>query len=407
MTIAGRFEVKAILVLGLAFSCCVAEATLRRGLVGAAGPTDFNVNSYGAKADGKTDNVEAFMKAWVAACKSGGGPARLVFPKGTYVTGPVVFAGPCKASKITVEVQGTIKATTDISEYTSPEWILFESISGLTLTGGIFDGRGETAWKYNDCHQNSDCQLLPSSIKFSKLTNTVVHGITSLNSKSFHTHVNMCQNFKAYDLTITAPSNSPNTDGMHISSSNLVNVSNSVVGTGDDCISIGQGVTNLGVTNITCGPGHGISVGSLGKYDDEKDVSRVVVSNCTLRNTTNGVRIKTYSGSPPSKASGITFQDIIMDVVKNPIIIDQKYGSHKSAASKVQISGVHYKNIVGTSTSEVAVSLLCSSQVPCEVELVDIDLKFQGSSNKGKSASSSCLNAKVKTGGKLNPPACR
>lgn len=58
MTFAGRFEVRAILVLGLAFSCCVAESTLRRGLVGAAGPTDFNVNSYGAKADGKTDNVE-------------------------------------------------------------------------------------------------------------------------------------------------------------------------------------------------------------------------------------------------------------------------------------------------------------------------------------------------------------
>ena len=106
--------------------------------------------------------IQAFMKAWVAACKSDGGPARLVFPKGTYVTGPLVFAGKCKASKITVEVQGTIKATTDISEYSSPEWILFESISGLTLTGGIFDGRGETVWKYNDCHQNSDCQLLPS-----------------------------------------------------------------------------------------------------------------------------------------------------------------------------------------------------------------------------------------------------
>jgi len=220
-------------------------------------------------------------------------------------------------------------------------------------------------------------------------------------------HVNMCQNFKAYDLTITAPSDSPNTDGIHISSSDHVDVSHSVIGTGDDCISIGQGVTNLGVTKITCGPGHGISVGSLGKYDDEKDVSGVVVSNCTLRETTNGVRIKTYSGSPPSKASGIIFQDIIMDAVKNPIIVDQKYGSHKSAASKVQISGVHYKNIVGTSTSDVAVSLLCSSQVPCDVELVDIDLKFQGSSNKAKSASSSCLNAKVKTGGKLNPPACR
>lgn len=73
------------------------------------------------------------------------------------------------------------------------------------------------------------------------------------------------------------------------------------------------------------------SIGSLGKYDDEKDVSGIVVTNCTLKNTTNGARIKTWPGSPPSKASSITFQDIIMDMVQNPIIIDQKYGSHKSA----------------------------------------------------------------------------
>jgi hypothetical protein len=57
MTIAGRFEVKAVVVLGLAFSCFVAEAISRRGLID-AGPTDFNVNSYGAKADDKTNNEQ-------------------------------------------------------------------------------------------------------------------------------------------------------------------------------------------------------------------------------------------------------------------------------------------------------------------------------------------------------------
>lgn len=60
-------------------------------------------------------------------------------------------------------------------------------------------------------------------------------------------------------------------------------------------------------------------------------MSGIVVSHCTLKDTTNGVRIKTWPGSPPSRASGIIFDDIIMDSVKNPIIIDQKYGSHKSA----------------------------------------------------------------------------
>jgi hypothetical protein len=73
------------------------------------------------------------------------------------------------------------------------------------------------------------------------------------------------------------------------------------------------------------------SVGSLGKYPDEKDVRGVVVTNCTLRNADNGVRIKTWGGSPPSQASNILFQDIIMDNVKRPIIIDQTYGSKSNS----------------------------------------------------------------------------
>lgn len=102
------------------------------------------------------------MKAWIAACKSGGGPSTLVFPKGTYVSGPVTFAGPCKGT-ITVQVQGTIKATTDLSDYDTQDWFLFESIDGLILTGGgTFDGQGQAVWKYNDCHQNPNCQLLPT-----------------------------------------------------------------------------------------------------------------------------------------------------------------------------------------------------------------------------------------------------
>jgi galacturan 1,4-alpha-galacturonidase len=73
------------------------------------------------------------------------------------------------------------------------------------------------------------------------------------------------------------------------------------------------------------------SVGSLGKYKNEEDVSGIVVTNCTLFNTTNGVRIKSYAASDPSQALNITFKDITMDSVKNPIIIDQKYGSRNGA----------------------------------------------------------------------------
>jgi hypothetical protein len=79
------------------------------------------------------------------------------------------------------------------------------------------------------------------------------------------------------------------------------------------------------------------SVGSLGKYPDEKDVRGIVVTNCTLRNADNGVRIKTWGGSPPSQASNILFQDIIMDNVKRPIIIDQTYGSKSNSVSFLRL----------------------------------------------------------------------
>ncbi|XP_023549399.1 exopolygalacturonase clone GBGE184-like [Cucurbita pepo subsp. pepo] len=362
----------------------------------------FDITTYGAKPDGKKINTQAFMKAWVEACHSGG-PAKVVFPPGKFLTGPLVYAGPCDAP-MTVEIQGTVLATTDITEYSSPVWILFESITGLNLIGnGTFDGQGQETWMYNDCRDNPSCIMPPASLKFNKVTNGLMEGISSLNSKGFHVFLVLSHHLRVNNLNIIAPDHSPNTDGIHISS-----ITSSIIGTGDDCVSIGHGSGNVTVSNIKCGPGHGISVGSLGKYKDEKDVSGIFVSNCTLKNTTFGVRIKTWADSPPSQATGIHFQDIVLDSVKNPIIIDQFYGSKKNKKpSKVKISDVSYKNIQGTTISVVPVSLQCSSAVPCDgITLEDIDLAFIGSDRKKALVGNSCLNAKFKATGKQNPPAC-
>lgn len=96
------------------------------------------------------------------------------------------------------------------------------------------------------------------SIKFQKVRNGAVRDINLVNSKGFHMTITSCTNFLAERLKITAPAESPRTDGIHISRSNGVQVLNSVIGTGDDCISIGDGSTDVKVIGITCGPGHGI-----------------------------------------------------------------------------------------------------------------------------------------------------
>ncbi|KAK9937350.1 hypothetical protein M0R45_014147 [Rubus argutus] len=108
----------------------------------------FNVKSYGAKADGQTDDSKAFTAAWKEACQSKG-RVHLIIPRGTYMVGPLRFSGPCQnVSSLSLRVKGYLKATTVLSKYEfGGGWIEFAWMEGLSLTGGgTFDGQGAKAW---------------------------------------------------------------------------------------------------------------------------------------------------------------------------------------------------------------------------------------------------------------------
>ncbi|KAM1395692.1 hypothetical protein PS2_031146 [Malus domestica] len=379
--VARRTSAMAVFLLGFALLSCVAQAASRGHLFRAGArrsdPTKrkvFDVTAFGAKTEdqmnrgskkpnvvGKLSTGElpgggipglpggtveesyddgekiddpnglAFIRTWVAACRGNyKGPTKVVIPKGTFLTGPVVFQGPCNSSTepIVVEVQGYVKASTDLSQYSSPEWFSFELVDGLIVTGdGTFDGQG--TWTTSGSKDSDKAAQAPSSLKFNKVNNSLIERITSLNSKFFHTHMFGCNNVTMRNVHLTAPGDSPNTDGVYISASDHIKVLNSVIATGGDCVSIGPGAYDVTVKNITCGPGYGISIGSLGKDPDELSVSEIHVSNCTLRNTTYGARIKTSAGKSAGEVTGIVYEDIIMDQVQNPIIIDQYYGNTK------------------------------------------------------------------------------
>ncbi|KAL7129177.1 hypothetical protein ABFS83_13G046600 [Erythranthe nasuta] len=369
-------------------------------------PKIFDVTKYGAVANGKTDASQAFLRAWRDACRYYG-RSRVWIPKGTYFVGSVTFEGPCNGP-IAFLIKGTLKAPTNPQHFLGDTWIGFRYVDSLTVKGGGYlDGQGASAWKFNNCHTNPQCRTLPATLRFDFLTNSKLSHIRSINSKNTHINIFACNYMEISKMRITAPSNSPNTDGIRIGSSNQISISDSVIQTGDDCIAMVSGSQNINITGVACGPGHGISVGSLGRNHEHEYVMNINIKNCTFFASDNGVRIKTWAPSLTSLASNITFQDIQMINVRNPIIIDQQYCPYSTcleAESAVQIENVLFKNIWGTSSTKVALNMQCSGALPCKnVNLININLAYRG--RRGH-ALALCSHVLGSTSGQQNPPGC-
>ncbi|KAL2242506.1 UNVERIFIED_CONTAM: exopolygalacturonase, partial [Sesamum indicum] len=246
------------------------------------------------------------------------------------------------------------------------------------------------------------------NLSFNRITNALIHSITSYDSKQYHIDVLSCKNVTFRSIRISAPDQSLNTDGIHIVRSSGINVTEADIKTGDDCVSVGDGSQQVNIEKVKCGPGHGIAIGSLGKYNNEEPVVGVTVKNCTITHTMSGVRVETWPASPSEGvARDLHFQNIVMNNVSTPISIDQEYCPYKcdkKVPSRVKISDVSFDDIRGTSASKVAVRLRCSSASPCEnVGLSNINLAYHGSDGK---ATSECANVKPKVTGQLFPPAC-
>ncbi|KAM0985530.1 hypothetical protein ACFX2C_012787 [Malus domestica] len=283
----------------------------------------------------------------------------------------------------------------------------------ITVSGGeSFDGQGAFAWSQNNCSKSKHCSG-SANLRFDFVTNSTIQDVTSLNNKNFHVHVYGCNNVTFQHVHVTAPGDNKNIDGIHIGKSTGINITHTYIGTGDDCVSIGDGNNQIAVTNVTCGPGHGISIGSLGRYDNEESLAGIIVKNYTLTNTQNGVRIKTWPNSPmATAASDIHFEDIIMVNTRlpfnNPIVIDQLYCPYKKCdnlpPSEVKINDVIFKNIKGSSATALSLKIVCSSGSPCEnVELADVVLTYSGA--KG-TLTSQCSNVKPTISGLTRALTC-
>ncbi len=312
-----------------------------------------SVKDFGAVGDGVHEDTAAIQAA-ISFLPRGG---RLRFPAGTYLTLPL-----CLKSHITLDLdQGAvILGSTQRERYPIVPAAAVDPVTGaeipqagfegqelnsyqsllqasyaedIAIVGlGAIDGNGQNGdwWK--------DFQSFPASrprvIFLNRCKDVTLHGVTVKNGPSWHIHPFYSQGFSMLDCFVTAPKDSPNTDGIDPESCDGVDIIGCKFSVGDDCIAVKAGKIDMAlkyktparrhtVRNCLMEFGHGaVTLGS----ELSAGIRELSVTRCYFRQTDRGLRIKTRRGrGKDSVIDDVLFDNIRMDQVLTPIVINMWY----------------------------------------------------------------------------------
>lgn len=266
------------------------------------------ITEYGAVGDGKSLNTGAIQRAVNKCFESGGGT--VVVPAGIFVSGTVELKSHVS---LHIEQGGVLKASENIGDYVkSPyshhEWGNTTSLiyalnqSDIFITGeGSIDLSGDAFMNYSRAQYQSilpeemtreqfeqtECDLFErpnQPIFFHECKRLGVNGIQVRNSPCWTFSFSMCRDIKINNISIDNNLRIPNSDGIHLCSCKDVIITGCVFSCADDCVAM-TCVTNW-----------------------EEPCERVVVSNCTMRTKSAGIRM----GHKASKIRNVTISNIIV-----------------------------------------------------------------------------------------------
>ncbi|GAB2225687.1 hypothetical protein Droror1_Dr00006489 [Drosera rotundifolia] len=123
-----------------------------------------------------------------------------------------------------MQIDGIIVAP-DIPKDWNPKfsklWLDFYNLTGVLFRGiGVIEGSGSKWWAAS-CKKNKT-----NAFTIEQSSAIRVKGLMIQNSQQMHWVISQCDSVRVSDVLISAPGNSPNTDGIHISDSNNVILQN-------------------------------------------------------------------------------------------------------------------------------------------------------------------------------------
>ena len=312
----------------------------------------IDVRAFGAVGDGVADDTQAIQTA--IGCLPARG--RLFFPAGTYLSRPLMLK-----SHITLELArdavllGWPKredypvipgAVTDMEGrelffggFEGNAMPMYQSlltgeyVEDIRIVGpGTVDGNAQNTdfWTNFKNFPTARARLM----FFNRCEDVILHGVHACNSPSWQLHPHYSKKIGIYDVFISAPKNSPNTDAIDPESCDEVEIIGCRFAVGDDCIAIKSSKIELGrklnvpadhhtIRNCLMDHGHGaVTLGS----EIGAGVRNLSVSQCLFCGTDRGLRIKSRRGRGENcRIDEVSFENIRMEGVLTPIAINLWY----------------------------------------------------------------------------------
>ncbi|CAK9144218.1 unnamed protein product [Ilex paraguariensis] len=344
-----------------------------------------SITEFGGVGDGKTSNTASFGRAieYMERFKENGG-AQLNVPRGTWMTGSFNLTNNFT---LFLEDGAVILGSQDPKEWPVikplPSYgrgrerlggrhislIHGEALTNVVITGqnGTIDGQGKMWWDlwWNRSLEHTRGHL----IELVDSHNVLISNLTLLNSPFWTVHPVYCSNVVIKNMTILAPLNAPNTDGIDPDSSVHVCIEDCYIESGDDLVAVKSGWDQYGITvarpsaNIiirrvsgttpTCS---GVGIGS----EMSGGISNVLVEDLYVRDSAAGVRIKTDKGRGGYIAN-ITIINITMERVKVPIRFSRGANDHPDEGwdpkAIPKVKGVYISNVVSVNSTKAPVLL--------------------------------------------------
>jgi len=287
----------------------------------------------------------------------------------------IILSAVAVPSGVTLDLTGLTEGTHVIFEgittFGYEEWSgPLVSVSGTDITvtqtsGAYLDGGGASWW---DGEGSNGGKTKPKFFYAHNMISSSITGIYIYNPPVQVFSIDDSTDLTLTDITINGSAGDSlgaNTDGFDIGSSTSITISGANVYNQDDCVAINSGTTII-FTGGVCSGGHGLSVGSVGGRDDNT-VSGVTFESSEVKDSQNGVRIKTISGDTGS-VTGVTYKDITLSGITDyGIVIRQDYDDTGTATTGVPITNLILDNVSGTVDSTgTNVWIYCGSSSSCE-----------------------------------------